>query len=119
MKLILGILSLLFLVMSVISFGFVWWSDVGRGFSYDAEHQRIGSLPFIFIGICFIAFQISLGAPWKERIKGLLLGAAFTLWGSEIFLPKSNWLTIVDNAVIAIFLIDLGLIVGGHFVKKK
>jgi hypothetical protein len=119
MKFICGILSLLFLTLSVVSFAVLWWSDLGHGFQYDSDHQRLGSLPFIFIGISFIAFQLSLPGPWKERIKGLLLGLAFALWGSEIFLPKGNWLTVLDNLVIAIFIVDLGLIVVGHFRANK
>jgi hypothetical protein len=119
MKFIFGILSLLFLTISVLSFGAVWCSDIRHGFDYDLDHQRLGSLPFIFIGISFITFQLSLPGPWKERIKGLLLGLAFALWGSEIFLPKGNWLTVLDNLVIAIFIVDLGLIVVGHFRASK
>jgi hypothetical protein len=119
MKFIFGILSLLFLTISVLSFGAVWCSDIRHGFDYDLDHQRLGSLPFIFIGISFITFQLCLPGPLKERIKGLLLGVAFALWGSEIFLPKGNWLTVLDNLVIAIFIVDLGLIVVGHFRSNK
>jgi peptidoglycan/LPS O-acetylase OafA/YrhL len=119
MKFICGILSLIFLVVSVASFAVVLWNDIGHGFPYDMNHQRLGSLPFIFIGICFIFFQLSLRGPWPQRIKGILLGTAFALWGSEIFLPKGNWLTVLDNVVITIFLVDLGMIVVGHFLEKK
>jgi hypothetical protein len=119
MKVICRFLSLLFLIASLASFLAVLFCDVRQGFRYDANHLRMGSLPFIFIGISFICYQLSLHGPWRQRIKGLLLGLAFALWGSEQFLHASIWLTLLDNLVIAIFIVDLGLIVGGHVLKDN
>ena len=79
----------------------------------------MGSPPFIFIGLAFMAYQLSLSCPWPRRVKGLLLGAAFALWGSEQFLAASPWLTLMDNLVIGIFVVDLGVIVAGRLFEKE
>lgn len=119
MKFIYRVLSILFLASSLISFVTLLCYDARQDFRYDASHLRMGSFPFIFIGISFICYQLSLHRPWRQRIKGLLLGLAFALWGSEQFLHASMGLTLLDNVVIAIFIVDLGLIVGGQFLKEN
>ncbi|MEI6078200.1 MAG: hypothetical protein WCS94_21650 [Verrucomicrobiota bacterium] len=57
--------------------------------------------------------------PWRQRIQGLLLGAAFALWGCEQFLPASPWLTLMDDLVIGIFVLDLGIIMASQLLKKE
>ena len=111
-------LSICLLALSVISFAILWKHDMQNQFRYDAAHLRMGSPPFIFIGLAFIAYQFGRSSPWRSRIKGLLLGLAFTLWGSEQFLPTTPWLTLMDYLVIGIFVVDLGIIVAGQFFEK-
>jgi hypothetical protein len=118
MKLMFRNFSLLLLASALVSCLVVLISDAARGFSYDAHHLRLGSLPFVFIGLAFICYQLSLCHSWRRRCKGLLLGLAFALWGSEQFIPPGPWLTALDNLVIAIFVIDLGLIVGGQMARR-
>jgi len=112
-------LSLFLLALSVVSFTILWEHDVQNEFHYDAAHLRMGSPPFIFIGLAFVAYQLSRACPWRKRIKGLLLGAAFALWGCEQFLVASFWLTLMDNLVIGIFVVDLGTIMAGQLLKKE
>ncbi|MEI7533620.1 MAG: hypothetical protein WCK57_04570 [Verrucomicrobiae bacterium] len=112
-------LSIILLSLSVISFVILWKHDIQNGFQYDTTHLRMGSPPFIFIGLAFIAYQLGRSCSWHARIKGLLLGAAFALWGSEQFLPATRWLTLMDNLVIGIFVVDLGIIVAGQLFKKE
>jgi hypothetical protein len=112
-------LSIFLLTLSVISFAVLWQHDIQNEFRYDAAHLRMGSPPFIFIGLAFIAYQLGRSCSWHARIKGLLLGAAFALWGSEQFLPATRWLTLMDNLVIGIFVVDLGIIVAGQLFKKE
>ncbi len=107
------------LALSVFSFAILWKHDVQNAFHYDAAHLRMGSPPFILIGLAFIAYQLSQSCPWRQRVKGLLLGVAFALWGSEQFLPASSWLTLMDDIVIGIFVVDLGVIVAGRLFKKE
>jgi hypothetical protein len=119
MKGIYRALSLLCLFASLVSFVILLCCDARQDFRFDARHLRMGSFPFIFIGISFICYQLSLQRPWRQRIKGLLLGLAFALWGSEQFLHANIWLTMLDNFVIGIFIVDLGLIVGGSLLKAQ
>jgi formate-dependent nitrite reductase membrane component NrfD len=112
-------LSSFLLLVALASMAVLWWQDAGRAFQYDAAHQRAGSLPFIFIGISFITFQLSLERPWHKQVKGLLLGAAFALWGTEQFIQPCRWLTVLDDVVIGIFVVDLGVTICGRFFVKK
>lgn len=112
-------LSLVFLLVALGGFAALWGHDLGQGFHYDAAHQRKGSPPFIFIGVAFIAFQLSQPDLRWQQIKGLLLGSAFALWGAEQFIQPSWWLTILDDLVIGVFVVDLGLVIGGQFWEKK
>jgi hypothetical protein len=112
-------LGVFLLALSVVSFAILWKHDIQNEFHYDAAHLRKGSPPFICIGLAFIAYQLSRSCPWCQRAKGLMLGAAFALWGSEQFLTASPWLTLLDNLVIGIFVVDLGIIMAGQLFKNE
>jgi hypothetical protein len=82
-------------------------------------HQHAGALSFALIGASYIGLQLSWGRRWHERIKELLLGVAFLLWGSEQFLPPSPWVTAMDTAVVLIFVVDLSLIIVGRLRQSR
>ena len=112
------VLSFIFLLIALVCFAVLWWHDIYAGFRFDAAHLREGSPPFIFIGLSFISFQLSQPSLGRQQVKGLLLGAAFALWGTEQFIQPGWWLTVLDDLVIGVFVVDLGAIICGQFLKK-
>lgn len=78
----------------------------------------MGALPLILIGLSYMSFQLSVELGRSEKAKGLLLGLAFVLWGTEQLLPPSAWVTVMDSLVITIFVVDLALIIIEHLKRK-
>ena len=76
------------------------------------------ALPLILIGLSYMSFQLSVERGRSERAKGLLLGLAIVLWGTEQLLPPSAWVTVMDSLVITIFVVDLALIIVEHLKHK-
>ena len=93
--------------------------DLWTSFQPSVRHQRAGALALIFAGASFICQQMSAGRGGTELIKGALLGLAFILWGGEWFLPAGPVGTAIDGAVIAIFVVDLGMVIKGGLDRKK
>lgn len=106
-------ISFFFLLLSMIGLLALGWSDVTRGFRFDAEHLKQDSPPILFIGLAYIAYQLSACLAWRQRLNGMLLGGAFAIWGSEAYLPATGWTTVLDDLAMSVFVIDLGLIIIG------
>ena len=104
-------LSLLLFLLSVGSIVVLLISDVSHALSLTSFHQQAGAMALILIGTSYISLQLSAKRPWNEKLKGVFLGFAFVLWGSEQFLPASRLVTLMDSVVITIFVVDLGLII--------
>jgi hypothetical protein len=81
-------------------------------------HQRTGALAFMFIGASYISLQLSGNQRWLERLKGILLGTGFFLWGCEQFLPPGPLVTFMDTLVVLIFVSDLGLLIIDRLKQK-
>jgi hypothetical protein len=96
----------------------LWVYDLTRHLHPTPDHQRVGAMPLILIGLSYIAFQLSSARPSAQKTQGLLLGTAFVLWGSEQLLPAGPWVTLMDTLVITIFVVDLALILSGHLRRK-
>ena len=73
-----------------------------------------GSGPLILIGMSYIVLHIRFKIRIKELIQALFLGLAFILWGSEQLISSSRIITIMDDAVVAIFVLDLSYIIWQH-----
>ncbi|HEV8073151.1 MAG TPA: hypothetical protein VGP21_03380 [Opitutaceae bacterium] len=93
-------------------------SDVSHDLRLTSFHQQSSALALILIGASYISLQLSAKRRWNEKLKGISLGFAFVLWGSEQFLPASRLVTLLDSAVITIFVVDLGLIILDHLKRN-
>jgi hypothetical protein len=116
-KLLRGLGLLLFL-LAVGAIIVLLSSDVSRAFRLTSFHQEASAMALILIGTSYISLQLSAKRRWSEKLKGIFLGLAFALWGSEQFLPASRVVTLMDSAVITIFVVDLGLIILDHLKRK-
>ncbi len=74
-------------------------------------HQRAGALSFMLIGASYISLQLGTSRHWKEKLKRVLLGVGFFLWGSEQFVSPGPLMTVMDSLVVIIFVSDLSLVI--------
>jgi hypothetical protein len=110
-------LSLLLFLLAAGSIIVLLTSDVSHALRLTAFHQQSSAIALILIGASYISLQLSVKRRWNEKFKGISLGFAFVLWGSEQFLPASRLVTLMDSAVITIFVVDLGLIILDHLKR--
>lgn len=85
---------------------------------FSPLHQHVAAFPLLLVGLSYISFQLSARRPLGEMVKGLFLGLAFVLWGAEQLLPPSSTVTLMDEAVVTIFVVDLSLITAEHLQRK-
>lgn len=112
-------LSILLFNSALAGVAILWFSDARSHLHPTAQHQQIGALPLILIGLSYISFQLSGRRQIMERLKGLLLGLAFVLWGGEQLMSPSVWVTVMDSLVITIFVVDLALMIVEHLRGKE
>jgi hypothetical protein len=112
-------LSGLLFISALASIAVLLLSDMARRYAFNTAHQHTGAFPLIFIGLSYICLQFSAARPLGEVTRGFLLGLAFVMWGTEQLLPASALVTVMDGAVITIFVIDLGLMIFEKLREKQ
>ena len=71
----------------------------------------LSALPLLLAGFSYLVLQAILRPRLLELLKRLMLGAAFLLWGVVQLMPASSLTTELGNVVIALYVVDLGLII--------
>ena len=69
------------------------------------------ALPLLLAGSSYVVLQTILRPRPLELLKRLMLGIAFLLWGVVLLMPASKLATELGNVVIALYVVDLGLII--------
>ncbi len=69
------------------------------------------ALPLLLAGSSYILLQAILRPRPLELLKRLMLGLAFLLWGVVQLIPVGDFALELGNVVIALYVVDLGLIV--------
>ncbi len=92
--------------------------DVFNRLNLTLFHQRMGALSFMLVGASYISLQFSTAQHWREKLKRVLLGVGFFLWGSEQFLSRGPFATLVDSLVVIIFVSDLSLVIMDSLKSK-
>jgi hypothetical protein len=118
MKRRLRALSGILFLLAFVALAFLLLPDLWLHFRPTFRHRQTAAFALIFVGASFICLQLSVDGRWRDKLKGVLLGSAFVLWGSEQYLPAGAWVTAIDSAVIAIFVVDLGLVIGGSLGRR-
>lgn len=47
-------------------------------------------------------------------VLGFLVALAFILWGGEQFVPNPGMVAFMDDVVVFLFVLDLGIVIYGH-----
>lgn len=103
-------LSLLLAALALFSTAVLVVGDTRHAFAPSSFHGKAGAFALIFVGASYIVAQLRRQVSAGERLRAILLGAAFVLWGAEQFLAPGKLLTVLDTMVIGIFVVDLGFI---------
>ena len=104
-------LSAIFFALALLGVATLLIGDVTNRLEFTAIHRRAGALSFMLIGASYLSLLFSAGRPLRAMLKEIFLGIAFLLWGCEQFLPPGPLVTVMDTAVILIFVIDLSWII--------
>jgi hypothetical protein len=99
------------LLGSVVLVAGVFGWDIAHGLRPLAVHQRGTAIALILIGASYALAHMQSGMRVGPRIRAISLGSAFVLWGVEQFMPAGRLAIAVDCALVAIFVVDLGLAV--------
>ena len=75
------------------------------------KNLPLSALPLLLAGSSYVVLQAILRPRPLELLKRLMLGTAFLLWGAVQLMPASKLATELGNVVIALYVVDLGLII--------
>jgi len=108
---LLRMLSSALFLSALASVAWLLASGVWFGFQPTRQHRHAGALALILIGASFVCAQLGSARRWSDRLKGILLGTAFALWGCEQYLAPGALVTAVDSLVVTVFVVDLALVI--------
>jgi hypothetical protein len=77
-------------------------------------HAPLSAIPLLLVGSGYIVLQGLLRPAPIELLKRLLLGSAFVLWGIVQLMPPGVLATDLGDLVIALYVLDLGIIIQGE-----
>jgi hypothetical protein len=89
-----------------------------RGWSL-IKNLPLSAIPLLLAGSSYIVLQAILRPRPLELVKRLMLGIAFLLWGVVQLMPVSDLAVELGNVVIALYVVDLGLIVWSELQKNQ
>jgi hypothetical protein len=84
------------------------------GRAMTSIHAHASAAPLVLIGAAYVCLQPAVRPHAMELVKRLLLGFAFLLWGYVQLLPPGTIATILGDIVIALYVVDLYLIIRTH-----
>jgi len=73
----------------------------------DRMHAYLSSVPLALAGIAYAALQLRTRPPRGTLFKRLLLSATFVAWAVDQLLPAGRLATLIGDAVIAAYVLDL------------
>jgi hypothetical protein len=83
------------------------------------KNVPLSALPLLLAGTSYLVLQAIVRPRPLELLKRVMLAAAFLLWGIVQLMPAGNLASELGNLVIALYVIDLGLIIWTDLEKNR
>jgi hypothetical protein len=104
-------LSTIFFIMALAGIVVLIGTDILHHLRFSLLHQRLDAWPLTMIGLSYIALNLAGNLSRADRIKGIIMGVAFLLWGGEQLIPPSRISTVMDEGAVTIFVVDVTFII--------
>jgi hypothetical protein len=65
------------------------------------------------IAFAYLAYQVLHRPAAKEFVKAIMLAVAFLFWAANQYWPESHWATLFNDVAIALFVLDVFLVMMG------
>ncbi len=69
------------------------------------------AIPLIAIGLSYLSLILTVPRTPAQRKLGFLVGLAFVFWGAEQYLKNQAVISYLDDIVVFLFVLDLGLVI--------
>jgi hypothetical protein len=77
------------------------------------SHDFLAAFSLTMIALAYLVYQIVHRPPGKEFAKAILLAAAFLFWGANQLWPNLPQATLFNDIAIALFVLDVFLVMVG------
>jgi hypothetical protein len=77
------------------------------------------AVPLMLVGAAFGFFQFTASRTLRQVLLGLIVAAAFILWGTEQFLSNPAMVALIDDLVVFFFVLDLSVVIYGHLKPQS
>jgi peptidoglycan/LPS O-acetylase OafA/YrhL len=100
-------------VVTLISVGVLLaWHLNPKFFPGDA-HDFLAAFPLAMIAIAYLLYQSARRPAPKEYVKAIVLAIAFLFWAANQFWPDLPQATLFNDIAIALFVLDVFLVMTG------
>lgn len=88
------------------------WDAFPRLFPAKA-HNVLGAFPLAMIAIAYLVYQNAHRPARLEVVKAIMLAIAFLFWAANQFWPDLSQATLLNDLAIALFVLDVFLVMIG------
>jgi hypothetical protein len=88
------------------------WDAIPRQFP-SRSHDFLAAFSLAMIALAYLAFQVAQRPVPAELVKAILLATAFLFWAANQFWPNLPQATLLNDAAIALFVLDVFLVIVG------
>ncbi len=107
-------LALTLAVCALVSGTLLLLLDIFSNFPAHRFHAAASAVPLILIGLSWLCLHPGIRVHPIQFLKRLIAAVAFVLWGVDQMLPPGWLASTVGDVVIALFVLDMALIVRGE-----
>jgi hypothetical protein len=100
-------------IVTLVSVGVLLvWDAFPRLFPANA-HDILAAFPLLMIAVAYLVYQAAHRPPAREILKAVLLAIAFLFWAANQYWPNLAQATLFNDIAIALFVLDVFLVMIG------
>jgi hypothetical protein len=100
-------------VIALASVSVLLTRDAFPGLFSARAHESLGAFPLAMIAFAYLLYQVARRPARPEVVKAILLAIAFLFWAANQLWPDFHQATLFNDIAIALFVLDVFLVLIG------